>query len=295
MRSCEDFELLMNLLLDDMLPSEERRPLEEHFKECQACRTRYEQLRAMKEALADMEEPVPAGLHGQILDYVEKNCPESVPTVSAAPVPFYRKRWYRALAGAAACALLVVVAARFVPALDLAATENAAPEMKPQESVTEAAAAAVPSPAPTVPATTQSDVQMAPPQTVVTNDGLQKDESSSAAPASPEVDAFTGQMAEDLPPVRQEYANEDNTYRVPSIRKWLKVTGPREKLPEWVDLHFVYQAELDGASHDYVEIAAWAEEYWVDQLTACGFTLEVLDEHDVTEDGEHILLVFYWE
>lgn len=293
MRSCEDFELLMNLLLDDMLPSEERRPLEEHLQECQACRTRYEHLCAMKEALADMAEPVPEGLHGQILDYVEKNCPESVPTVSAAPIPFYRKPWYRALAGAAACALLVVVAARFVPAMDLAATENGAPQMK-QELALEAPAATAP--LATSAATAQPEAQKAPPQTVVTNDGLQKDEAAGAVESAPPVaNAFTGQMAEDLPPVRQEYANEDNTYRVPSIRKWLKVTGPKEKLPEWVDLHFVYQAELDGASRDYVEIAAWAEEYWIDQLTACGFTVEVLDQHDVTEEGEHILLVFYWE
>ena len=38
MRSCEEFELLINLYLDDMLPSEETRPLKEHLKECQACR-----------------------------------------------------------------------------------------------------------------------------------------------------------------------------------------------------------------------------------------------------------------
>ena len=43
MRSCEEFELLINLYLDDMLPSEETRPLKEHLKECQACRERYRQ------------------------------------------------------------------------------------------------------------------------------------------------------------------------------------------------------------------------------------------------------------
>ena len=65
--------------------------------------------------------------------------------------------------------------------------------------------------------------------------------------------------------------------------------------PEWVDLHFVYEAELDGISREYVEIAEWAEEYWVDQLTACGFTVEVMEDQEVVEDGEHILLVFFWE
>ena len=86
MRSCEEFELLINLYLDDMLPSEETRPLKEHLKECQACRERYRQLSALKAALGDLDEPAPEGLHGRILDYVEKNCPESAPTVSAAPL-----------------------------------------------------------------------------------------------------------------------------------------------------------------------------------------------------------------
>ncbi len=293
MRSCEDFELLMNLLLDDMLPSEESRPLHEHLKECQACRARYEQLCAMKEALSDMAEPVPEGLHGQILDYVEKNCPESVPTVSAAPVPFYRKRWYRALTGVAACAVIAVAAARFVPNLDLGVMENSAAEMRP-EVQTPAESMESPAPAPTKPAADYK-TDATPPQSVVIENTGGSETAMPSTEEPPVANALTGQMAEDLPPVRQEYANEDNTYRVPSIRKWLKVTGPREKLPDWVDLHFVYQAELDGASRDYVEIAAWAEEYWVDQLTACGFTVEVLEEHDVSEDGEHMLLVFYWE
>ena len=293
MRSCEDFEILMNLLLDDMLPSEERRPLEQHLKECQACRTRYEQLCAMKEALSDMVEPVPEGLHGQILDYVEKNCPESAPTVSAAPIPFYRKRWYRTAAGIAACTVIAVAAARFVPDLGIGMDMNNSDEIRqeaqialpPQESV----APAMPSPS-----TEHKADAYAPSQSVVVDTtGDNANASFDGAPTL--TNALTGQMAEDLPPVRQEHANEDNTYRVPSVRKWLKVTGPREKLPDWVDLHFVYQAELDGETHDYVEIAAWAEEYWTDQLTACGFTVEVLDEHDVTEDGEHMLLVFYWE
>ena len=71
MRSCEEFELLINLYLDDMLPSEETRPLKEHLKECQACRERYRQLSALKAALGDLDEPAPEGLHGRILDYVE--------------------------------------------------------------------------------------------------------------------------------------------------------------------------------------------------------------------------------
>jgi len=293
MRSCEDFEILMNLLLDDMLPSEESRPLKQHLEECQACRTRYEQLCAMKEALSDMEEPVPEGLHGQILDYVEKNCPESGPTVSAAPIPFYRKRWYRTLAGVAACAVIAVAAARFVPDLDLGVMENSAAEMHP-EVLTPAEPMESPAPAPTKPATDYK-TDATPPQSVVIENTGGSEAAMPSTEEPPVANNLTGQMAEDLPPVRQEHANEDNTYRVPSIRKWLKVTGPREKLPDWVDLHFVYQAELDGTTRDYVEIAAWAEEYWVDQLTACGFTVEVLEEHDVSEDGEHMLLVFYWE
>ena len=63
MRSCEDMELLINLCLDDMLPSEEMASLQNHLKDCPVCRQRFAQLREMKAALADMEEPVPADLH----------------------------------------------------------------------------------------------------------------------------------------------------------------------------------------------------------------------------------------
>ena len=107
--------------------------------------------------------------------------------------------------------------------------------------------------------------------------------------------AVTGQMAEDLPPLRQEMVDENNDYQVTTIGKWLKVTGPKEALPDWVDLKFVYQADLEGQSREYVEIAEWAEEYWVDQLMACGFTVEVMEDQLVVENGEHILLVFFWE
>ena len=45
MRSCEDFELLINLCLDDMLPSEQLEELQAHLEVCPVCREKFAQMR----------------------------------------------------------------------------------------------------------------------------------------------------------------------------------------------------------------------------------------------------------
>ena len=44
----------------------------------------------------------------------------------------------------------------------------------------------------------------------------------------------------------------------------------------------------------YEAIAAWAEDYWTDQLSACGFSVEEMEVQDLSSDGEYILLFFFW-
>jgi len=289
MRSCEEIEILINLYLDDMLTSEEQQVLTKHLENCSVCRARLEELCVMKTALSNLEEPVPAELHQRIMTYVDTQ------TSKHKVMPFRRKNWYHALAGVAACVVLVFVTARFAPNLELSVSKNAASgstmPSAPSTSASMAQADAA------MPESTQdfyipgNEIVTAPQKPAVipefSADGTQE------ADASPNV--ITGQMSEDLPPLRKDMVDENNEYRVTTIRKWLKVSGPRESLPDWVDLNSIYEAELDGVSREYVEIAHWAEEYWVDQLTACGFLVEVIEDQEVVENGEHILLVFFWE
>ena len=61
-----------------------------------------------------------------------------------------------------------------------------------------------------------------------------------------------------------------------------------------MDAEFVYETELNGETVPYVEIAAWAEDYWSDQLSSCGFFVEEMEGQDLSADGEYILLFFFW-
>ena len=290
MRSCEEIEILINLYLDDMLPSEEQAVLMEHLQTCPACRVRFEELCTLKTVLGQLEEPAPAELHERIMTYVEEQT-----KTEKKVIPFRRKGWHRALAGVAACAVLAVAAARFAPSLDLSVTNGgqntAAIEMAPTASSALTTTDAL--------APESAEDAYRPGNEIVAAPQAPAAQPEYSATGTSEMDAatnaVTGQMAEDLPPLRKEMVDENNAYRVTTVRKWMKVTGLRDALPDWVDLHFMYEAELDGTSREYVEIAQWAEEYWVDQLTACGFTVEVMEDQEVVEDGEHILLVFFWE
>lgn len=286
MRSCEDFELLINLCLDDMLPSEQLEELQAHLEVCPVCREKFAQMREMKAALADMEVPVPEDLHERIMAYVAENTTETVAETTAPAKILRPRRWYRGLATVAACAVIAVAASRFVPNLKNDTAENlvAAPQapgvafdMPATESVPDTDSAVLED----MPAE-QSDVSATP------------ESGNMPMPSEPAMtDEKTGQMAEDLPPLRQD--NDSNAAKTEaSICKWLKAEGPQDKLPEWVDSQFIYETQLDGQTVSYVEIAVWAEDYWTDQLQACGFTVEAMEGENLTENGECLLIFFFW-
>ena len=291
MRSCEDFELLMNLCLDDMLPSEEQESLREHLEACPACRERFAQLREMKAALADMEVPVPAELHERIMTYVAGNAVET-PAENTAPAKVLRpRRWYRGLATVAACAVIAVAAAQFVPNVQHKSAESLA--TAPQAPGVSFDSAGIESECATnnkMEFFDSTEVPAAPPMSMAQPEAGE----IPSTPAEPSLNMQpTGQLAEDLPPLRQETAG-DTTVKDTSILKWLKAQGPKDKLPQFVDAAFVYETELDGGTVTYVEIAASAEDYWTDQLSACGFSVEEMEGQDLSSDGEYILLFFFW-
>lgn len=290
MRSCEDMELLINLSLDDMLPSDEMDTLRAHLETCPACRERFVHLREMKAALADLEEPVPEGLHERIMAYVADNTAETT-TENEAPAKILRpRRWHRAVAAAAACAVIAVAAARFVPDLQSHTAESLVAE---PQSPGVAYDSVVAESAEDTNNSLLSDTASKAPAATDSQEISQAMTPSLTLPEQAMTDQQTGQMAEDLPPLRQENG-EAEFRKEASICKWLKAEGERSKLPQWVDEEFVYETELDGQTVPYVEIAAWAEEYWSDQLLACGFTVEEMEGQDLTENGEYLLLFFFW-
>ena len=292
MRSCEDFELLMNLCLDDMLSSEETEAFQEHLESCPACRERFLQLREMKAALSDLEEPVPKELHERIMAYVAENT-DKAPVETNSPAKVLRpRRWYRGLATVAACAVIAVAAAQFVPnvkqdSAESLATAPQAPGVMLDNAVAESESSTINK----MEFFDSVEAPAAPPMSMV----QPETDAAPPTPAEPSLNMQpTGQLAEDLPPLRQETFDEETARKDMSILKWLNVQGPKEKLPQWVDAEFVYETELNGETVPYVEIAAWAEDYWSDQLSSCGFFVEEMEGQDLSADGEYILLFFFW-
>ena len=227
MRSCEDFELLMNLCLDDMLPSEEQESLREHLEACPACRERFAQLREMKAALADMEVPVPAELHERIMGYVAENTAQ-IPDETNVPAKVLRpRRWYRGLATVAACAVIAVAAAQFVPNVQHKSAESLA--AAPQTPGVSFDSAGIESESATnnkMEFFDSTEVPAAPPMSMAQPEAGE----IPSTPAEPSLNMQpTGQLAEDLPPLRQETAG-DETAKDASILKWL----PRSFMkPNW--------------------------------------------------------------
>ena len=281
MRSCEEMELLMNLCLDDMLPSDEMETLKAHLEVCPACRERFAQLRELKAALANMEEPVPDDLHERIMAYVTENTAEKAESAKI----LHPRRWYRALATVAACAVIAVAAARFVPNMQNSTAESLTYAPQSPDIAFDSAMIEKEQDTDVVENTTLNDAVVKAPVASV------QPESASSEPTM--TDQQTGQMAEDLPPLRQEDTKRQQVEET-SIRKWLKAEGSKEKLPQWVNDQYVYETLLDGQTVAYVEIAQWAEDYWTDQLTACGFTVEEMEGQDLSDDGEYLLLFFFW-
>lgn len=285
MRSCEEMELLMNLCLDDMLPSEEWDSLREHLETCPVCRKRFAQLREIKNALASLEEPAPAELHGRIMAYVAENTDEAVVKETSTARILRPRRWYRALAAVAACAVIAVAASQLIPSVQDNMVESLTTVPSAPGTAVDTAASA------TAEDTNDAVLKDTP---FKQHDPMGKPESTTTIPSEQAMpDEQAGQRAEDLPPLRQENGGAANEAEA-VVMKWLKAEGPKDKLPEWVDAEGVYETEMSGKMTTYIEIDVWAEAYWIDQLQACGFAVEEMEGQNLSEEGEIILLFFFW-
>lgn len=275
MISCDQIELSINLYLDDMLPSEELPALKAHLEHCPECRAVYEQLLALKNAVAVLDEPVPEALHERILTYVAENTrqPESVP--GKKQLSF--RRWGKALAAAAACGIIGITALYFGPQESGDAMEQlsngAESSAMSNESVPDGALPEVPS--------ASSDLLMTENAGAVVDmtEGTQEEHS-----------VYSGQLSIVLPPMADEKQRDEA--RV--IARQLVAMGPQASAPECLAQTTVYEGELDGEAVSYVEIAVFAQDYWLDQLAACGFTVTQPEDGELDADGQYIRLYFLW-
>ena len=98
--NCDRYLELLSARLDGALTEEEERELEEHLAACPDCRAAGAQLAALRSAFAEWEEvPAPEGFAQGVMDRIrgEKKV-----------IPLFKRPQVRALAGLAACLVVVV-------------------------------------------------------------------------------------------------------------------------------------------------------------------------------------------
>ena len=99
--SCDKYLELLSARLDGALTGEEERELEEHLAICPGCRAVGAQLAALQGAFPELEEtPAPEGFTQGVMDRIRE---EARPKV----IPLFKRPQVRALAGLAACLVLV--------------------------------------------------------------------------------------------------------------------------------------------------------------------------------------------
>lgn len=99
--ACDQFLELLSARLDGALTEEEERELEEHLAVCPDCRAVGAQLSALQGAFPELEEDAPPeGFARGVMDRIR---------ASEAPkiIPLWKRPQFRALAGLAACLVLV--------------------------------------------------------------------------------------------------------------------------------------------------------------------------------------------
>lgn len=100
--ACDQFLELLSARLDGALTEEEERELEEHLAVCPDCRAVGAQLSALRGAFPELEEDAPPeGFARGVMDRIR---------ASEAPkiIPLWKRPQFRALAGLAACLVVIV-------------------------------------------------------------------------------------------------------------------------------------------------------------------------------------------
>ena len=103
---CDEYIILMNMLIDGEASPEERQRLSEHLNVCESCRAEYARLKYMADVMMDMQQEVPENLHSSIMS--------KIPASKQVKIPFYRSKSFGLVA--AAC-LMIAAAGAFLPTL----------------------------------------------------------------------------------------------------------------------------------------------------------------------------------
>ncbi len=101
--ACDRYLELLSARLDGALTEAEERELEEHLAACPDCRAVGAQLSALRGAFSELEEAgtAPEGFARGVMDRIRAEEPKKV-------IPLFKRPQVRALAGMAACLVLVV-------------------------------------------------------------------------------------------------------------------------------------------------------------------------------------------
>ncbi len=103
---CDEYIVLMNMLIDGEASPEERQRLSEHLSVCESCRAEYSRLKYMADVMSDMQQDIPENLHNSIMSKILAS--------KQVKIPFYRSKSFGLVA--AAC-LMIAAAGAFLPAL----------------------------------------------------------------------------------------------------------------------------------------------------------------------------------
>ncbi|MBQ2864961.1 MAG: zf-HC2 domain-containing protein [Clostridia bacterium] len=104
--NCEDYGVLMNMVIDGEASPEDEWLLSEHLKVCRACRDEYARLNAVALQMRQMQEDVPECLHSRIMSGIKGKKPVRIPMIRV-----------KTIAMVAAACLVIAAAGVFMPSM----------------------------------------------------------------------------------------------------------------------------------------------------------------------------------
>ena len=264
MNGCQKARLQMSRKLDGVLPPAEDAALQAHLSACPACRTVWEQLCTLHQCLREPE-PVPETLHGAVMARIAqaRQEPAQDPPQSRRA---RRRPWIPALAGAAACGVLVVGAVRFGLFRGAFSADNLswstgmamAPSAADRDDDKSGSAGL---------------------------DGLWPEENMDALAPSPEMPAEPPETAD-----RETASPESQQKSSAASGADYLAQGPKAALPLWAAA--LLQPAEEGEDYEWLALEPEKLEAFTAELFQRGFTLEALREPPA--EGP-VKIVFLWD
>ena len=103
---CDEYIVLINMLIDGEASPDDENRLKEHLKQCKSCRMEYERLSLLVKEVRSMNVDIPGNLHGSIMS--------AIPNTKQIRIPFYKTKVF---GFAIAACLMIVAAGAFLPSV----------------------------------------------------------------------------------------------------------------------------------------------------------------------------------